>query len=170
MPDSNKPPLPELPFAIGGSVWPGLSKLTEECGEVGQVIGKLMGTGGATNHWDGSDLAVRLTEEMGDVLAAIEFVTMMNPQHVNAVAMDDRRIKKLALFEKWHREQVPLPEQQEWVIEFRSGSYFQSLSAPGGCSIKDAMRFPSKVAADGYINSSDYLAMNGGMAVPDPRG
>lgn len=30
-------------FSIGGTLWPGLSKLIEECGEVLQVGGKLIG-------------------------------------------------------------------------------------------------------------------------------
>lgn len=39
-------------FAIGSPVWPGLSKLAEEAGETLQVVGKLMGTGGESAHWD----------------------------------------------------------------------------------------------------------------------
>jgi len=169
----SKQPLPELPFAIGGSVWPGLSKLTEECGEVGQVIGKLMGTGGAVEHWDGSNLAQRLTEEMGDVLAAIEFVSMMNAEHIDTAKLQERRAAKLALFLRWQEEQVPLPEQvdsgqQLWVIEFRGGSYFRGLNAPDGGPAASAKRFPSKESADRYIDSSAFLAMNGAMAVPEP--
>ncbi len=162
----SKPPLPELPFAIGGSVWPGLSKLTEECGEVGQVIGKLMGTGGATNHWDGSNLAERLTDEMGDVLAAIEFVADKNRGLIDFRRLMDRRGQKLALFEKWHREQVPLPAQveQKWVIEFRSGKYLGLLAT--SVPLREAVRY-SKEDAEQMVSVA-WIAMNGGMVVPEP--
>src|ERR1700722_7934464 len=73
-------------FAIGSKVWPGLSKLIEECGEVVQVCGKLLGTGGASAHWDGSDLRERLTEEIADVLAAARFVILHNGLDEAAIA------------------------------------------------------------------------------------
>jgi hypothetical protein len=88
-------------FAIGSPAWPGLSKITEESGEVLQVIGKLLGTGGQTAHWDGTDLLVRLIEEVGDVLAACDFVVSANA--LNADAIGARRAQKLALFWQWHR-------------------------------------------------------------------
>lgn len=65
-------------FAIGDQDWPGISKLIEECGEVVQVCGKLMGTRGEHEHWDGSDLKVRLEEEIADLIAAVEFVCDKN--------------------------------------------------------------------------------------------
>lgn len=87
-------------FAIGSRQWPGLSKLTEEAGEVQQVIGKLMGTGGVIVHWDGTDLRQRLIEETGDVLAAGQFVARAN--FIEA-EVEKRRAEKLALFWEWHR-------------------------------------------------------------------
>jgi hypothetical protein len=51
-------------FAIGDKEWPGISKLVEEAGEVGQVCGKLIGSGGETAHFDGSNLRARLSEEL----------------------------------------------------------------------------------------------------------
>lgn len=89
-------------FAIGDDQWPGLSKLSEEAGEVVQVIGKLMGTGGKANHWDGTDLRQRLIEEIGDILAACEFVIELN----NLDGVGKRRYEKLALFHKWHAAQT----------------------------------------------------------------
>lgn len=59
-------------FAIGAERWAGASKLTEECGEVIQVIGKLMGTYGDTDHWSG-DLREMLVDELGDLQAALTF-------------------------------------------------------------------------------------------------
>jgi hypothetical protein len=91
------------PYSIGSDRWPGLSKLIEEMGEVGQVAGKLIATSGETAHWDGSDLRQRLLEETADLAAAIDFVTT-----INGLATDEwhaRYRDKLALFAKWHREQ-----------------------------------------------------------------
>lgn len=90
-------------FSIGSQIWPGLSKVAEEFGEVLQVIGKLMGTGGALTHWDGSNLEVRLCEEFGDSLAAIEFVIDQNGLDRDVIMQ--RKDKKLARFQSWHRNQ-----------------------------------------------------------------
>jgi len=86
---------------IGAQEWAGISKLNEESGEVLQVIGKLMGTDGEANHWDGTDLHVRLTEELGDLLAAITFVMEQNQVKLNAEAIFDRAERKLNLFREW---------------------------------------------------------------------
>jgi NTP pyrophosphatase (non-canonical NTP hydrolase) len=95
-------------FAIGADKWAGISKLNEEAGEVIQVIGKLMATYGVTAHWEGTDLAERLEDEMGDVLAAIDFVLMHNQSPLSAKKVMERRAEKLALFNKWHDEQRSL--------------------------------------------------------------
>jgi hypothetical protein len=57
-------------YSIGSNVLPGLSKLVEECGEVVQAVGKIMGAHGFVTHWDGSDLKERLEDEMADLWAA----------------------------------------------------------------------------------------------------
>jgi len=96
-------------FSIGSDVWPGISKLIEECGEVIQVAGKLMGSHGERNHWDGSDLKVRLEEEIGDAIGAMHFVTVHCD--LDAVAIHKRAADKLRMFEGWHRERsAPPPE------------------------------------------------------------
>lgn len=92
------------PFSFGSQTLPGLAKLAEECGEVGQVIGKLMMTGGARAHWDGSDLIDRLAEEIADVQAAIDFFRRHNG--VDFAAFAARVDRKRALFEQWHAEQA----------------------------------------------------------------
>jgi NTP pyrophosphatase (non-canonical NTP hydrolase) len=92
-------------FAIGDSIWPGISKLNEEAGEVIQVIGKLMGTGGRTEHWDGAgDLKTRLQEEMGDLHGGHASSSMLQ-NGLDRKALDERSRKKLDLFIKWHQEQ-----------------------------------------------------------------
>lgn len=85
-------------YSIGSKVWPGLSKMIEECGELLQVAGKLIGSGGETAHWDGTDLRERLIEEMGDVTAALIFFS----EHNEVPGIADRAERKLDLFEEWH--------------------------------------------------------------------
>jgi NTP pyrophosphatase (non-canonical NTP hydrolase) len=89
-------------FDIGSRVWPGISKLIEECAEVVQVCGKLIALRGERRHWDGTDLKERLEDEVGDGYAAAQFV-------IEHCGLDIGRIRarasqKHALFEKWHAE------------------------------------------------------------------
>jgi NTP pyrophosphatase (non-canonical NTP hydrolase) len=93
-------------FAIGSKNWPGISKLTEEFGEVLQIVGKLIATGGELAHYSGLNLKAALEDELGDALAAISFV-------IHYCGLDDAKIQrrayqKRALFEKWHEEQRAL--------------------------------------------------------------
>lgn len=93
-------------FAFGSARWPGLAKLNEECGEVVQVIGKLMMTKGEVEHWDGGpDLKTRLEDEIGDVLAACRFVIKWCRPGLDVERINRRAAEKLALFERWHDEQ-----------------------------------------------------------------
>jgi NTP pyrophosphatase (non-canonical NTP hydrolase) len=102
-------------FSIGGEVWPGLSKLIEECGEVQQVAGKLIGARGATDHWDGSDLRERLTSELGDLSAAIRLVIALNG--IDDRLVHARQIEKTSLFLQWHREQTAPLSLQSTTLE-----------------------------------------------------
>jgi hypothetical protein len=76
----------------------------EEMGELQQVLGKLIGSGGDAKHFDGSDLRVRLVEEIGDLQAALIFFETQNLSAAERAQMYERREQKLALFEKWHRD------------------------------------------------------------------
>jgi NTP pyrophosphatase (non-canonical NTP hydrolase) len=95
-------------FAIGDKVWPGISKLIEECGEVVQVCGKLLGTGGKEVHWEGSNLRERLVEELGDLLGAIRFVAKWNK--IDVWQIEHRAELKLRRFESWHAAGDPTVE------------------------------------------------------------
>ncbi len=98
-------------FAIGDKEWPGLSKLMEEAGEVIQVGGKLMGTRGEVLHWDGTYLDQRLAEELGDLMAAIEFFVTTNfASSSHYMRFINQAKMKLELFRKWHAENPKLPE------------------------------------------------------------
>lgn len=93
-------------FAFGDKEWPGLAKLNEESGELIQVIGKLMMTHGDRNYWGNVDLRKRLVEEMGDLAAAIDFVSdhVLTPEETHVFV--ERMKQKRALFEQWHAEQA----------------------------------------------------------------
>jgi len=91
------------PYSIGSDRWPGLSKLTEESGELLQVIGKILATNGERQHWDGADLQERFEEELADVIAAIRFVMMANSFDIGRI--NERAERKFSQFLKWHEEQ-----------------------------------------------------------------
>ena len=93
------------PFSLGQvEQWPGLAKLVEECGEVLQIAGKLIATGGDTSHWSGLDLGDCLTEELGDVLASALFV--IENSDISEQAVWDRVLAKTALYEEWHGQNI----------------------------------------------------------------
>lgn len=90
-------------FAFGDETFPGLAKLAEECGEVVQVIGKLMMVHGRREHWSG-DLRAMLIDEMADVLAAIGFVADNCLSEDETEAMTNRCVTKLEKFQAWHAD------------------------------------------------------------------
>lgn len=100
----------EGPYSIGSSHWSGLSKLVEELGELQQVLGKILGTGGEVHHWDGTNLKDRLVEEMGDARAALTFFADHNLDIDSRRKIGAREVTKLALFNEWHDAGDPLPE------------------------------------------------------------
>jgi hypothetical protein len=89
-------------FDIGSRVWPGISKLIEECAEIIQVCGKLIALRGERRHWDGTDLKARLEDEIADGYAAGQFVIEHCDLDTGRIAQRAR--EKIALFEKWHDE------------------------------------------------------------------
>lgn len=97
-------------FSIGSAVWPGVSKLIEECGEVVQVAGKLLGAKGERAHWDGSDLKERLESELGDLVAAINFVTIHCGLDDDAIVR--RSVEKIRAFTRWHLDGDPTPGEE----------------------------------------------------------
>jgi NTP pyrophosphatase (non-canonical NTP hydrolase) len=92
---------PAGPYEIGSDVWPGLAKLTEEAGELIQVLAKLVGASGRDRYYDGTDLRGRLVEECGDLAAALAFFTETNGLTTD---VDARARSKLALFRDWHEQ------------------------------------------------------------------
>lgn len=92
--------------SIDSGHWPDTSRLLEEMGKLQQVLGKLLGTGGEVNHWDGSNLRERLVEELADLKAAIWLFENFNLTSEEKQAIVRRFHKKLDLFEKWHKEKT----------------------------------------------------------------
>ena len=88
-------------FAIGDKMWPGVSKLVEEIGELGQVLGKLMGSRGKLEHWSG-DLWGMLHDEIGDMLGAVKFV--MERCTLDVKRIHERAEAKYNLFQEWHKK------------------------------------------------------------------
>lgn len=59
---------------------------------------------------------------------------------------------------------------KKWVIEFRSGTYFQNLEADNGGLMRTAQQFDSKKKAEEFMDKSNWIYFNGGMAVPFKNG
>lgn len=92
-------------FSIGSGRWPGTSKLIEETGELQQVLGKLIAVNGdAEHHWSGN-LREKLIDELGDVMAALSLFSKLNMTNEERELIDKRASQKLALFERWQKEQ-----------------------------------------------------------------
>lgn len=53
-----------------------------------------------------------------------------------------------------------------YVIEFRNGSFFQSLTADRGGSRATAQRFTSSQQAEDFMRQHEWILANGGMVLP----
>lgn len=54
---------------------------------------------------------------------------------------------------------------RRWVIEFRSGSFFQDIEAEHGGRVQSAQRFDTKHEAETFMDANKWIHFNGGMAV-----
>lgn len=90
------------PYQLGSRVWPGLSKLIEEFGEVGEVAGKIIGNEGRPVHFNGDNLIVRMGEEIADASAATRVFIQLNGYDDGWVLA--REQEKYHLFLKWHSD------------------------------------------------------------------
>lgn len=79
----------------------GLTKLIEECGELSQIASKKQAFMNTDTHPDGKgSMKKRLEEEMADVIAAC--VLVAENFGLNQDFLEQRALKKLALFRSWH--------------------------------------------------------------------
>jgi NTP pyrophosphatase (non-canonical NTP hydrolase) len=81
----------------------GLNKLMEECGELVQVAAKKAAYINQNNHPDGAGaLDLRMEDEMGDVLAAIQFVSAK--LNLSDHDIQARATMKFRTFQNWYKE------------------------------------------------------------------
>lgn len=92
-------------YSLGSRHWPGLSKLVEEAGEVCQVGGKILGNGGNPDHWGGTNLEIRMGEEVADLSAACRAFLQLNG-YDGAPWVLEREIHKHRQFLAWHSENL----------------------------------------------------------------
>jgi len=92
-------PKSDRAFSIHSPEWTGLAKVIEEAGEVIQVGAKIITAGGRTD-WNGSDLAHRLEDELGDLMATINFLIESNSDQISQHAITTRHLDKLTKFRK----------------------------------------------------------------------
>lgn len=84
----------------------GLTKLAEECSELAVVACKKINYMRTDEHPDGTNLRTRMLEEMGDVLASIEFVQYkFNVTTEERAFIEARKELKLNLYDEWDAEQ-----------------------------------------------------------------
>jgi NTP pyrophosphatase (non-canonical NTP hydrolase) len=94
----------------------GLAKLIEECGELIQVAGKRLAYYTTDEHPDGgAPLSQRLEQEIGDVIAACNFV--VTEHHLDAGQIGNRVALKLQRFRAWHAD----PTNNEHGIDAAAG-------------------------------------------------
>ncbi len=88
------------PYRIESQKLPGLAKVAEEAGEYLQIFGKIIGADGLT-YFDGKDLSSALSDELNDLLAAVQFALECNNLH------DASRVaSKLTKFRGWRRQML----------------------------------------------------------------
>lgn len=91
----------EAPYQLKCADWPGLGKVIEESGELGQVFGKIISCGGQTvNPWGFASLSDKMVEESADLLAALTFMINNGP-HIDKEAVYIRADRKYKLFGEW---------------------------------------------------------------------
>lgn len=81
----------------------GLAKLLEELGELAQVAAKKLAYPDTDEHPDGAgSLKTRMEDEIGDVLAIIDFVS--HKFRLNTRRILDRKNEKAERFGRWDME------------------------------------------------------------------
>lgn len=86
-------------------MWRGIGKFVEEMGEVQQILGKLIPfPDGAGNLRD------RLSDELGDLLAAIEY--FIDTNNFPRKPIHDRKAGKLQKFKNWGLTGISLPNAE----------------------------------------------------------
>ena len=87
-------------YTLTSEKWRGLSKLSEEMGELQQVLAKIVENGGSLDYWD-KDLKTSLLEELGDVAASFSFFVCNNMSDDDLDRICDRQDLKIEKYEEW---------------------------------------------------------------------
>lgn len=120
----------------------GLSKLTEEIGELGQVIGKMLQypelqMDATRFHPDGTNLRLRLEDEMADVCAAIRFA--MVKLDLDVTRIYSRQVEKESKFNKWDSGDDKAPSTSARCPRCRSPvsdiEYHERIRPTGMCHL-----------------------------------
>jgi NTP pyrophosphatase (non-canonical NTP hydrolase) len=90
-------------YTLRSKKWQGLAKLSEEMGELQQVLSKIIENNGSLDYWD-KDLKIPLIEELGDVAAAYDFFCFANLTHEDLEAIDTRSHMKAKKYKKWSND------------------------------------------------------------------
>lgn len=91
----------DVTYELSCPEFPGLAKVVEESGELGQVFGKIMSCGGNRFYpWGNVDLGAKLDEEIGDLLATLTFM-VKNCPHIDGDIVSQRMVRKHMLFDEW---------------------------------------------------------------------
>lgn len=81
----------------------GLAKLLEELAELAQVSAKKLAYMETDKHPDGAgSMKERLEDEMGDVLAAIDFVAIK--LDLDYARIEGRKLEKLITYQEWDNQ------------------------------------------------------------------
>lgn len=95
-------------YSFNGPLLPGIAKIVEEAGEVTQVFGKLLMTGGEQINFDGTDLLTELLKETADLAATLDFFqnyAVANMDQETYAAWLQRRRSKLDKFISYRTEE-----------------------------------------------------------------
>lgn len=88
-------------------MWFGIGKLTEEIGELQQVIGKLIPFPTGDHPDGGPPLRLRLIDELADVRAALTYFAGQNLTKEECSYLMERCGRKVLLFERWGLSGIP---------------------------------------------------------------
>lgn len=93
--------LDRLPdFAVGSSVRPGLAKLVEETGELGEMAGKVMAFPHEP-HPSGRDVIAEFVTEAGDVLGTLRYIASANAD-ISVGDIERAAERRLQTLLEWH--------------------------------------------------------------------
>lgn len=90
---------PGAGYTMQNRNWPGMAKVIEEAGEVLQLCGKIMSIRGATTYFKGEDLRNELQDEIGDLLASLNF--LIDENKLDKDVIRNRIIHKLDKYADW---------------------------------------------------------------------